>query len=95
MSEFASAEPEREITLTSKDGEEFKVGLKVAKLSGLIATMILEDDEDDTSIPLPNVDGVDLSRVIQFCNQYVKEPMTEFQKVNIFPFIIPRSPFNN
>jgi hypothetical protein len=75
---------EREITLTSKDGEEFKVSLKIAKLSGLISSMISDEDDDENTIPLPNVEGSDLSRVIQFCNQYVKEPMTEFQKVSQF-----------
>jgi S-phase kinase-associated protein 1 len=84
MAEFAAvgtdASSEREITLTSKDGEEFKVSLKIAKLSGLISSMITEEDDDENTIPLPNVEGSDLARVLQFCSQYVKEPMTEFQK---------------
>lgn len=85
MAEFAAvgtnASSDREITLTSKDGEEFKVSLKIAKLSGLISSMITEEDDDENTIPLPNVEGSDLARVLQFCSQYVKEPMTEFQKV--------------
>ncbi len=83
MSEFATITEnnDREITLTSKDGEEFKVNLKIAKLSGLISSMISEEEDDENTIPLPNVEGVDLARVIQYCSHYVEEPMTEFQKV--------------
>lgn len=84
MSEFTANNPEKEITLTSKDGEEFKVSLKVAKMSSLIWNMVSEDGEDDdedNTVPLPNVEGADLARVIEYCKQYIVDPMTEFQKV--------------
>lgn len=89
MSEFTASNPEKEITLTSKDGEEFKVSLKVAKMSSLIWNMVSEDGEDDdedNTVPLPNVEGADLARVIEYCKQYIVDPMTEFQKV--FPVLI-------
>eukprot|EP01039_Chlorochromonas_danica_P000388 gene388-421_t len=81
MAEFSNATSEPEITLISSDGDEFKVSHKVASMSGLATTMIGDDDgEDEKRVPLPNVKKEILSKVLEFCNHYQEEPMTEFVK---------------
>jgi S-phase kinase-associated protein 1 len=73
-----------EVTLISQDGEEFKVSTKVANLSAMIGNIIGEDEQDDEEkrIPLPNVRREILSKVLEFCNHYTNEKMTEFVKVS-------------
>lgn len=80
MSAFSSND---EVTLISGDGEEFKVSSKVAVLSALAAGMISDDDQDEEKrIPLPNVRREILAKVLEFCNHYHEEKMTEFVKVS-------------
>lgn len=77
---------EKEVTLISADGEEFKVPQNILKLSRVISEMLHDEDADDEggeSIPLPNVNGTELVRVIEYCTKYAEEPMTEFVKVSI------------
>lgn len=90
MSEFASASTaaiisaeDREIVLISGDGDEFRVTIKVASMSNFVKTALEGDEEGDEEkcIPVPNVKTAVLSKVLEFCNQYVKDPMTEFVKV--------------
>ena len=87
MAEFKESE-DRDVKLVSLDGESFVVPLKVAKMSELVKTMMIDDDnsEEEKEIPLPNVKGVTLGKVIEFCRHYIEEPMTEFEKVNILVF---------
>lgn len=74
---------EREITLVSADGEEFRVPLKNVKISKLIMEMIgSEEDTDEVQAPLPAVKSADLSKVLEYCRHYVEDPMTEFVKVS-------------
>lgn len=93
MSEFASASAsaaaqaeDREIVLISGDGDEFRVTIKVASMSNFVKTALEGDEEADEEkkIPVPNVKTAVLSKVLEFCNQYVKDPMTEFVKVQIY-----------
>ena len=42
---------------------------------------MIVDGVDDEEIPLPNVKGDVLAKVIEFCAHYITEPMTEFEKV--------------
>ena len=59
-------------------------------MSELVKSMMddNEDDDDDdedeneksTEIPLPNVKSNVLQKVIEFCEQHLKEPMTEIEK---------------
>eukprot|EP01135_Chromosphaera_perkinsii_P006465 Nk52_evm1s508 gene=Nk52_evmTU1s508 len=68
------------VKLQSSDGQEYSVDLNVAKMSVTIKNM-LEDlgmDDDDNAIPLPNVTGPILSKVIDYCNRHKDDPpMTE------------------
>ena len=52
-------------------------------MSELVKSMMDDDgDEDDgpTEMPLPNVKAGVLKKVIEFCEHYLKEPMTEIEK---------------
>lgn len=82
MAEFASSAAEKEVILISGDSEEFKVSEKVAKMSTVVRDMIGDDaDEDEKRVPLPNVKKEILSKVLEYCNHYIEEPMTDFVKV--------------
>jgi len=69
------------ITLISKEGERFQVDASVAKMSKLVESTIDEEEEDDDDsqreIQLPNVKGIVLAKVIEFCEHFQEENMTE------------------
>ncbi|KAL3639034.1 SKP1-like protein 1A [Castilleja foliolosa] len=60
----------KKITLRSSDGEVFEVEEAVAVESQTIKHMI-EDDCADNTIPLPNVTGKILAKVIEYCKRHV------------------------
>ncbi|KAL0360514.1 UNVERIFIED_CONTAM: SKP1-like protein 1A [Sesamum radiatum] len=66
----AAENSSRKITLRSSDGEVFEVDEAVAVESQTIKHMI-EDDCADNVIPLPNVTGKILSKVIEYCKRHV------------------------
>lgn len=57
------------ITLTSSDNERFEVSEAAASLSQTISNMI-EDDCAKGGIPLPNVTGSVLAKVMEYCNKH-------------------------
>lgn len=61
----------KKVTLKSSDGETFEVEESVALESQTIKHMI-EDDCADNAIPLPNVTGKILSKVIEYCKKHVE-----------------------
>ncbi|CAN7097775.1 unnamed protein product [Brassica rapa subsp. narinosa] len=60
----------RHIVLKSSDGETFEVEEAVALKSQTIAHMV-EDDCIDGGIPLANITGVILAKVIEYCKKHV------------------------
>mmetsp|Transcript_20531 Transcript_20531/g.28295 ORF Transcript_20531/g.28295 Transcript_20531/m.28295 type:complete len:194 (-) Transcript_20531:176-757(-) len=74
----------KEIRLVSQDGESFVTTEEIAQMSELVKTMIVdgvEGDDEDREIPLPNVHGEILAKVVEFCTHYTKvEAMTELEK---------------
>ncbi|KAK4434643.1 SKP1-like protein 1A [Sesamum alatum] len=70
MSSSAAENASKKITLRSSDGEVFEVEEAVAVESQTIKHMI-EDDCADNVIPLPNVTGKILSKVIEYCKRHV------------------------
>ena len=62
----------------SKEGDLFEVPISVAKMSALVETTIDDEDDDDddenggggAEIPLPNVKGAVLAKVIEYCTHY-------------------------
>lgn len=65
----------------SKDQEAFEVPRNVAAMSHLITGILDEEDPDDEApeIPLPNVSGEVLTKVIEFCQHNQVEEMTPIQ----------------
>lgn len=63
----------------SKEGDAYEVSFSVAKLSKLVEESVDDDSESISDIPLPNVKGVVLAKVIDYCQHYVEEPMNEIQ----------------
>ncbi|KAL5699635.1 SKP1-like protein 1A [Ranunculus cassubicifolius] len=59
------------IVLHSFDGQEFQVEETVVSQSQTIKNMI-EDDCTDNGIPLPNVTGSILAKVIEYCKKHVE-----------------------
>ncbi|CAH8386265.1 unnamed protein product [Eruca vesicaria subsp. sativa] len=60
----------KKIELTSSDGESFIIDEAVALQAGTLANMI-EDDCVAEAIPLPNVTGTILAKVIEYCKRHV------------------------
>ena len=58
------------VTLQSGDNEVFSVSKEVACQASLIKEM-LADTESDVVIPLPNVEGPILSKMIEYCTWHV------------------------
>mmetsp|Transcript_7728 Transcript_7728/g.11812 ORF Transcript_7728/g.11812 Transcript_7728/m.11812 type:complete len:194 (-) Transcript_7728:111-692(-) len=85
MTDMVIEKPESEsesenVILISKDGESFQVPTEVAKMSELVHSM-MEDGEDASEFPLPNVSSSTLKRVIDFCRHHCQEePMAEIPK---------------
>lgn len=71
--------------LVSQEGESFDVPVGVGRMSELVKMMIDDDQDDEESqeIPLPNVKSAILAKVIEYCQHYKTEPMTEIEKVQI------------
>ena len=70
---------EKTIQLTAQDGRTKIVSLSIAEMSVLIKTMI-DDDDANQEIPLPNVDYEILESVIDFCELYDSNPFDEIEK---------------
>ncbi|CAL4900564.1 unnamed protein product [Urochloa decumbens] len=63
----SSLEAEKVIVLRCCDGEEFAVAVPVARKCGTIRNMI-DDDCVDGGVPLPNVGGPAMARVLEYLN---------------------------
>lgn len=60
------------VRLASEGGEEFEVLVKVAKMSETVRNLI-EDAGIGNTIPLPNVTGKILGKVVEYCNHHVDD----------------------
>ena len=63
------------MVLTSSDGEDFEVEVRVAKMSET-ARNLMEDAGIANAIPLPNVTGKTLKKVIEYCVYHTEHPET-------------------
>eukprot|EP01103_Thecamoeba_quadrilineata_P001476 TRINITY_DN11334_c0_g1_i1.p1 TRINITY_DN11334_c0_g1~~TRINITY_DN11334_c0_g1_i1.p1 ORF type:complete len:170 (-),score=37.59 TRINITY_DN11334_c0_g1_i1:147-632(-) len=63
------------IKLQSSDDQEFEVSKEVAEMSLTIKNMLEDIQETDTAIPLPNVSGKILQKVIEYCNYHKDTPL--------------------
>lgn len=62
-----------QVTLESQDQQSFAVEVKVAKMSETIKNLI-EDAGVDNPIPLPNVTGKILAKVVEYCKYHTEHP---------------------
>ncbi|KAJ2772296.1 hypothetical protein IWQ56_001442 [Coemansia nantahalensis] len=62
------------VKLVSSDKEEFDVTLEVAEQSVLLKNMLGDIGETEDAIPLPNVTGKVLAKVIEYCEQHKSDP---------------------
>ena len=63
--------------LQSSDGENFEVDVEIAKVFNIIKTMIEDlglDEDDDEPVPLPNVNGAILRKVIEWATHHKNDP---------------------
>lgn len=69
------------IKLKSSDDETFNVDVKVAACSKTIKTMLedlgMPEEEDNDPIPLPNVKGSILKRVLKWAEYHQNDPVVE------------------
>lgn len=79
-----------EIKLKSKDEKEFSISEKAVKRSKLIEG-IIEDYQDNKIIPLPDVDGKILEKIIEYLNHYensepkiIKKPLKNYKMKEAF-----------
>jgi S-phase kinase-associated protein 1 len=63
----------------SKEGESHPVRLDVAKMSKLVEATIDDETDEDTpsDVPLPNVKSSVLVKVIEYCEHYNVDKMTD------------------
>ncbi|GAB2303640.1 SKP1-like protein 1A [Dionaea muscipula] len=71
-----STEERRIVVLRSSDEEIFEVDIDVASESQTIKHSI-EDDDSGRVIPVPNVDGHTLAKVIEYCKKHVETPKSD------------------
>ncbi|KAI9351206.1 Skp1 family, dimerization domain-containing protein [Obelidium mucronatum] len=63
------------VKVTSSDGKEFTIEKEIANQSVLIKGMLEDVGElEDQAIPLPNVTGKTLERVIAYCQAHKDDP---------------------
>ena len=64
---------DEKVKLISSDGQDFEVEVKVAQMSETIRNLI-EDTGIDNAIPLPNVTGKILAKVVEYCKHHTEHP---------------------
>ncbi|KAJ3099581.1 hypothetical protein HDU97_002929 [Phlyctochytrium planicorne] len=62
------------ITLTSQDNKTFTVDKEVAERSMLLKNMLEDVGDSDAPIPLPNVAGKILEKVVEYCIHHKDDP---------------------
>ena len=65
----------------SNDGREFKVPVKVARMSKMLSETIPENDDDieDKDLYCPKVNGDVLEKVVEYCLHYQEEEMNPIE----------------
>merc|ERR1719290_478390 len=70
---------EEGLVLSSQDGQQFPVPREVAMMSELVKTM-WEGDKQEKEIPLQNVKGATLKKVIEYMQYHHKNPAKDIEK---------------
>jgi len=71
---------EIKVNLESCDGKVFKIDKDIAVKSQLIFNMLedVDDESDNENIPLPNVTGDILEKVIEYCEHHRDDKIDEY-----------------
>eukprot|EP01105_Mastigella_eilhardi_P025589 TRINITY_DN700_c0_g2_i1.p1 TRINITY_DN700_c0_g2~~TRINITY_DN700_c0_g2_i1.p1 ORF type:complete len:182 (+),score=90.33 TRINITY_DN700_c0_g2_i1:46-546(+) len=80
---MASAEAsKKKVKLESSDEQHFEVEVEIAAMSVTIKNMLEDIGETEAPIPLPNVTGKILQKVIEYCRYHLEHPtaVTEEKK---------------
>ncbi|GAU13377.1 hypothetical protein TSUD_175300 [Trifolium subterraneum] len=77
MASTSETTPEKKIILKSSDNESFEVEQAIAIQSLTIKHMVEDDCADETGIPIPNVTGKILAKVIEYCKKHVEAASVE------------------
>ena len=79
--------PSQVIQLVSSDGQRFPVELDIIKQSVTIKTMLedlgIDEDYNSEPVPLPNVEGSILDKIIQWCNQHKDDARDKFAEISL------------
>ena len=67
------------VKVVTEEGTEVELEMKIAKMSKLIQS-VLDDQEDDESVPIPNVKEATLKKVVEFCEKHLEDPLPEIEK---------------
>ena len=67
------------VTLVSNDGVQYSIAWKSALVSGLLVEMI-ENEDDEHVIPLPNISSDMLLKVVSFCECYSAKPFDYIER---------------
>ncbi len=70
----ASPPPPKMVKLASSEGIEFTVDRDIAEKSVLLKNMLEDVGESDNAIPLPNVTGPILQKVLEWCTHHRSDP---------------------
>ncbi|KAJ1960071.1 hypothetical protein GGI12_004000 [Dipsacomyces acuminosporus] len=62
------------VKLVSAEGATIEVDRDVIEQSGLIRNMLYDIDDSDDPIPIPNVSGPILTKVIEYCTHHRNDP---------------------
>ncbi|KAJ2557008.1 suppressor of kinetochore protein mutant [Coemansia sp. RSA 1933] len=62
------------VKLCSSDNKEFSVDMKIATQSTLIKNLLEDIGETKEAIPLPNVTGKVLEKIIEYCTHHMDDP---------------------
>ncbi|CAJ2655387.1 SKP1-like protein 1A-like [Trifolium pratense] len=77
---------EKKIILKSSDGETFEVEQAIAMQSQTIKYMIDDNCADETGIPIPNVTGKIMAKVIEYCKKHVEAASVEESNKDLTKF---------
>jgi len=67
------------LKLVSQEEDKIVVSKKVAMMSELVKTMV-EGDKEEKEIPLPNVKGTTLTKVVEYMKYHAENPPKEIEK---------------
>jgi S-phase kinase-associated protein 1 len=70
------------VKVITEEGTEVELSEPIARMSKLISSVIddREEGEEDEAVPIPSVSSATLDKVIEFCTQYLQDPLPEIEK---------------